>query len=348
MLGKASHIAALKSNLMASRPVLRYVIGSTFIVAVTALMNYDLAYLTSVLALGYLAPGAKPLTLKQGLDFILALILITGLTVVFSELFLDYTLVFMPLLALGLLWLYFTDKLSGMVKLFLLISLIIIPFVSIDSGAIGGFVAVRLVFNAFMAIILSQIAFLVFPLSEADAIFAKEQKDANKQSEKERFTYAVHIILIILPVLLLFYIFKLSSSVLILTFIAILSMSPALANPKVGMVMIIANVLGGVFAILAYRFLVLVPNFTFMILLTLCVGFLFGNRLFSKHKLAVVFGSGFSTFLLILGSVTSSDAEAGDKVWSRIIQIAIAVIYVVVAFAILDRFKKSNKQQIVG
>ena len=348
MLGKASHIAALKSNLMASRPVLRYVIGSTFIVAVTALMNYDLAYLTSVLALGYLAPGAKPLTLKQGLDFILALILITGLTVVFSELFLDYTLVFMPLLALGLLWLYFTDKLSGMVKLFLLISLIIIPFVSIDSGAIGGFVAVRLVFNAFMAIILSQIAFLVFPLSEADAIFAKEQKDANKQSEKERFTYAVHIILIILPVLLLFYMFKLSSSVLILTFIAILSMSPALANPKVGMVMIIANVLGGVFAILAYRFLVLVPNFTFMILLTLCVGLLFGNRLFSKHKLAVVFGSGFSTFLLILGSVTSSDAEAVDKVWSRIIQIAIAVIYVVVAFAILDRFKKSNKQQIVG
>ncbi|MDH3322202.1 MAG: DUF2955 domain-containing protein, partial [Flavobacteriaceae bacterium] len=201
---------------MASRPVLRYVIGSTFIVAVTALMNYDLAYLTSVLALGYLAPGAKPLTLKQGFDFILALILITGLTVVFSELFLDYTLVFMPLLALGLLWLYFTDKLSGMVKLFLLISLIIIPFVSIDSGAIGGFVAVRLVFNAFMAIILSQIAFLVFPLSEADAIFAKEQKDANKQSEKERFTYAVHIILIILPVLLLFYMFKLSSSVLIL------------------------------------------------------------------------------------------------------------------------------------
>ena len=346
MLGKAIYIPRNKINWRESIPVLRYVVGSSFIVAITALMNYDLAYLTSVLALGYMAPGAKPLTLKQGFSFITTLILITGLTVVFSELFLDYTLVFMPLLALALLWLYYTNKLPVMIKVFLLISLIIIPFVSIDSGAIGSYVAIRLVFNAFMAIILTQFVFFVFPLSDADIAFEKAQQKESIQTEKERFSYAVQIIIIILPVLLLFYIFKLSSSVLILTFIAILSMSPALANPKVGMVMIVANILGGVVAILAFRLLVIVPNFTFMILLTLCVGLLFGSRLFSKHKLAAIYGSGFSTFLLILGSVTASDAEAGDKVWTRVIQISIAVIYVVVAFGILDRIKKSKKQQI--
>jgi len=346
MLGKSINIIEKKADWKSSIPVFRYVVGSSFIVAITALMNYDLAYLTSVLALGYMAPGAKPLTLKQGLSFIAILIFITGFTVIFSELFLDYALVFMPLLALSLLWLYFTDKLPMMVKLFLLISLIIIPFVAIDSGAIGTYVAVRLVFNAFMAIALTQIIFLVFPLSDADVVFTKAQKNTMKQSEKERFTYAFHIIIIILPVLLLFYIFKLSSSVLVLTFIAILSMSPALANPKVGLVMIVANVLGGIVAILAYKFLVMVPNFTFMILLTLSVGLLFGRRLFSKHKLAAIYGSGFSTFLLILGSVTASDTEAGGKVWTRVIQITMAVIYVVVAFGILDRIKKSKKQQI--
>ncbi|MBE9491231.1 MAG: DUF2955 domain-containing protein [Bacteroidetes bacterium] len=330
-----------------SIPMLRYVVGSSFIVAITALMNYDLAYLTSVLALGYLSPGSKPLTLKQGFNFIIILILITGLTVVFSELFLDYALVFMPILALGLLWLYFTDKLPVMVKLFLLMSLIVIPFVSIDSGAIGTYVAVRLVFNALMAIVLTQIIFLVFPLSDADIAFEKAQQKVSIKSEKERFSYAVQIIIIMLPVLLLFYIFKLSSSVLILIFIAILSMSPALANPKVGLALIAANILGGVVAILVFELLVIVPNFTFMILLTLCVGLLFGSRLFSKHKLAVIFGSGFSTFLLILGSVTASDAEAGDKVWTRVIQITIAVIYVVVAFGILDKIKKYKMQQAI-
>jgi len=347
MLGKMINISIFNINWNASIPVLRYVVGSSFIMAVTALMNYDLAYLTSVLALGYMAPGAKPLTSKQGINFILALTVITGLTVVFSEIFLAYALVFMPLLALALLWLYFIDKLPVMIKVFFLISLIVIPFVSIDSGAIGSYIAVRLVFNALMAILLTQFIFLIFPLSEADLYFAKEQQQGKEQTEKDRFAYAMQIIIIILPVLLLFYIFKLSSSVLILIFIAILSMSPSLSNPKVGMVMIVANILGGVFAILTYRFLVMVPNFIFMILLTLCVGLLFGNRLFSKNKLAPIYGTGFSTFLLILGSVTSSDAEAGSKVWSRVIQIAIAVIYVVVAFGILDQIKKYKNRKLV-
>lgn len=347
MLDKLHKISILDINWNSLVPILRYVVGSCFILGVTSLLNYDLAYLTSVLALGYMAPGAKPLTLKQGGSFIVILTIITGLTVVFTELFLDYALVFMPLLLLSLLWLYYTDKLPMMVKLFALISLVIIPFVSIDANAIGSYVAVRLVFNAFMAIILSQLVFRVFPLCEADIPFEKKKQEVKKQSEQERFLYAVRIILILLPVLLLFYMFKLSSSVLVLTFIAILSISPALANPKVGLVMIVANVLGGLFGILAYRLLVVVPNFSFMIMVALCIGLFFGSRLFSESKYASIFGSGFSTFLLILGSVTSSDAEAGAKVWSRVIQISIAVTYVVIAFAILNRMINSKKEKAI-
>jgi len=346
MLGKLQKISVVSIEWGLITPVLRYVLGSCFILGVTSLMNYDLAYLTSVLALGYLAPGAKPLTFKQGGGFILILALITGTTVVFTELFLDYALVFMPLLLLSLLWLYYTDKLPMMVKLFSLVSLIIIPFVSIDSGAIGSYVAVRLVFNAFMAIILSQLVFKIFPLCEADIPFEKKKEEAQKQSEVQRYKYALSIILILLPVLLVFYIFKLSSSVLVLTFIAILSMSPSLSNPKVGLVLIVANILGGIFGILAYRLLTIVPNFIFMILLAMSIGLFFGSRLFSDNKYAGIFGSGFSTFLLILGSVTSSDAEAGSEVWSRVIQISIAVSYVVIAFGILNRILNSRKEKL--
>ena len=147
------------------------------------------------------------------------------------------------------------------------------------------------------------------------------------------------------PVLLLFYMMKLSSSVLVLTFVAILTISPALSNPKVGLVMIVANILGGVFGILAYRLLTIVPNFTFMILIALSIGLFFGSRLFSDSKYAGIYGSGFSTFLLILGSVTSSDAEAGSKVWSRVIQISIAVSYVVIAMSILNAVINARKER---
>ena len=343
MLGKLRLHTVFSIDWKSMIPMLRYVLGSCFILGVTALLNYDLAYLTSVLALGYMAPGAKPLSLKQAIGFLVFLTLMTGLTVVFTELFLAYAMVFMPLLLLTLLWLYYTDKLPMMVKLFALMSLVLIPFVSIDGAAIGSYVASKLVLNTFMAILLSQFVFWIFPLCEADVPFEKKKEAAPKQSESERYTYAINIILILLPVFLLFYMFKLSSSSLIIIFISILSISPALANPKVGLVMIVANILGGVFGVLAYQLLVIVPSFIFMILISLSIGLFFGSRLFSDSKFAGIFGTGFSTFLLILGSVTASDAEAGSKVWTRVVQISVAVIYVVVAFGILNRINNSKK-----
>jgi hypothetical protein len=346
MLGNLQRISVFSIDWKSIVPMLRYVIGSCMILAVTSLLNYDLAYLTSVLSLSLMAPGTKPLTLKQSIGAVLILAVITGFAVLFTELFMEYSLVFMPLLLLSMLWLYYTDKLPMIVKVFALVSLTIIPFVSIDASIIGSYVAVHLVYNAFMAILLTQIVFAIFPLCEADIPFEKKKKQAGKQSESQRFRYAVSIILILTPVLILFYMFKLSSSILVITFIAILSVSPALANPKFGLVMITANVIGGLFGILAYQLLVIVPNFVFMILLTFGIGIFFGSRLFSDSKYAPIFGSGFSTFLLILGSVTSSDAEAGAKVWSRVIQISVAVSYIVFAFAVMQQvfpIKKNDK-----
>jgi hypothetical protein len=344
MSEKALDILRFKMNWSDSIPVFRYVLGSTFIVAVTALLNYELAYLTAVLGLGYIAPGAKPLTFKQGIGFVLILAALTFLAVVFASAFQPYALVFIPLLLLTLLWLYYTDKFPMMVKLFALISIVLIPFLSIDSTAIGAFIAVILVFNAFMAIALTQLIFMIFPLCKADEKFIKEKAEAPKQTSYQRYAYAIKIICIISPVIILFYLFKWSSSVLILTFVTILTVSPAFANPKVGLVMIVANVLGGVFGIFAYQLLVFAPSFTFMVLLTLLVGFVFAQRLFSESKYAGIFGSAFSTFLLILGSVTASDDEAGSKVWDRVIQIAMAVIYVVAAFGLLDRISRAKSK----
>ncbi len=348
MSDKVAKISDVKTNWLSLIPILRYVIGISFIMAVSSLWNYDLAYLTAVLGLGYIAPGVKPLTFKQGINFIFTLIIMTGIVLIFSAFFLDYPLVFMPLLLLALLWIYYTDKIVGMVKIFLLISIIVIPFVSIDSAAIGSYVAINLSLNALMAIILTQIIFLIFPWSAEDEVFLKTKQAGAKQTERDRFNYAMNIVILLIPVLLLFYFLKLSSSVLILIFIAILSMSPALANPKVGAVLIIANILGGIVAILGYNLLSTIPHFTFMILLVLSVGLMFGSLIFSSHKLAPVFSSGLSTFLLIIGSVMSSDAEAGEKVWTRVIQISMAVIYVVVAFRVINYFVNLKKEKSFG
>lgn len=346
MSDKVLNISSFKIDWKDSIPVFRYVLGSAFIVAVSSLLNYDLAYLTAVLGLGYLAPGAKPLTFKQGIGFLLILSILTLLAVLFASAFQHYALVYIPLLLLTLLWLYYTDRLPMMVKLFALISIVLIPFLSIDSTAIGAYIAIILVFNAFMAIALTQMIFMLFPLSQADEKFLKEKAEAPKQTSQQRYVYAVKIMCILAPVIILYYLFQWSSSVLILTFVAILTVSPALASPKVGLVMIVANTLGGLFGILAYQLLVMAPSFIFMMLLVLLVGLVFAGKLFSDSKYGGIFGSAFSTFLLILGSVTASDDEAGSKVWDRIIQISMAVVYVVATFGLLDRISKSKSKLI--
>jgi len=75
------NITSQKSYWSTSIPIIRFAIGASFIMAVTSLWNYDLSYLTAVLGIGYISPGAKPLTLKQAAGFIISLIVITGLTV---------------------------------------------------------------------------------------------------------------------------------------------------------------------------------------------------------------------------------------------------------------------------
>ena len=344
MLGSISFPFINTYNWSLSKPILRYVLGTCLILTITTLMNYELSFLTSVLALSFMAPGAKPLKFKQAAIFIVILTFLTGFSYVFSTIFLDYQFVFMPLLCLGILWIYYSQKLPMAIKLFALMSVLIIPLLSLEANVVGGIIAMSLVFNTLMAICLTQLMFVIIPWSKADEKFIKVKGTVKKKSPSEQFAYAINILFVLLPLLLLFFIFKLSGGLLILIFAAILSISPALSNPKTGAVMIVANILGGLFAIIAYKLLVIVPLFPFMVALTFIVGIIFASNLFSKKKIATVFGTAFSTFLLILSSVTSSDSEAGSEVWTRVVQISFAVIYVVVAFRILNFF--INKKQL--
>jgi hypothetical protein len=47
-----------------------------------------------------------------------------------------------------------------------------------------------------------------------------------------------------------------------------------------------------------------------------------------------------------LGSVTSSGDDAGSAVWTRLIQITIAVIYVVIAFGVLNYYQDKKSKTV--
>jgi hypothetical protein len=322
-----------------SLPVLRYAMGATLIQAVATGSGYTLSYVTPVLALGFLAPGTPPLSLKQGAGLIIMLLVGSIIAVIFSKLFVDYPLVLLPLLGITLFHLFYSANINSLFKLWLLVSLLLIPMISIVSGKVGALVALSLVKNASLAVLLVWFIFLILPFNEFERSYAATKNVMKAASHRVRFMNAVRITMVLFPLVCAYYLFQWAGAVVTLIFVAILSMNPESANLKTGKFLILANMAGGVAAIVAYNLFVLVPQFTFLILITLLAGLFLGQRFFSRSPAAPLFGTAFTTFLLILGSVTTAeDAEAGAKVWSRILQIGMAVVYVVLAFAVVNTF----------
>jgi hypothetical protein len=227
-------------------------------------------------------------------------------------------------------------------KVWFIISLLVIPMMSMQSDKLGGIVALNLFVNAFLAISMVWLVYFLFPGNDPVAV-AKKAAEAVPPSDRQRFVSAGKKIVVIMPVLVCFFVFNLSDALLILIFITLLSMNPASANKKTGIALIIANLGGGLAAILAFNLLTVVPELIFLGLLTLLAGLLFGEKLFGGKPISPLFGTAYSTFLLILGNVTSFIGEAGEMVWTRIFQLGVVVIYVVIAFSLVDHFISPDK-----
>jgi hypothetical protein len=310
-------------------PVFRYAVGTTIIFAFSAGYDYMLAYITPVLALSFFAPGVPPLSFRAGIGFILSVALSCFLGFMFGWF-------------LILLHLFYSATIKPLLKVWLLISLFLIPLLSTLSYQTGAVVSISLVINAIVAVILVWFVFTIFPFSYSDSAM-ETKKAAVKSTPAQRFRMALINLIIVFPVVIMYYMFLWTESILVLIFIAVLSINPKGSNFKAGMMLILANLAGGVSAILAYNLLVVVPDFFFLILITLVISLYFGEKVYSGKPTASLYGTAFSTYLLVLGSVTASEGDAGEKVWDRILQIGIAVTYVVLANWFLHRISNSNK-----
>jgi len=231
--------------------------------------------------------------------------------------------------------------------MWLMIALLVIPLVSMLSPDVALVVASGIPGGAAASMLLVWLVYFVFPDPPdvtAAALAASAPPAQTIPAPRDRFWIAAETALVVMPVFLLFYILQLTNSVLILIFIAMLSSQPGFAkNYKAGGMLILGNVIGGAVAIVFFELLVMVPEFAFLLLLTFLTGLVFGTQVFSGKKTAPLFAMAFSTVLLVIGSTTSGNAEAGAKVYTRVIQIMIAVVYVVTAFGTIEAFRRPRE-----
>ncbi len=331
-------------DISARKHLYRYVIGSVAAVAVAMGFGWQMSFLLPVLALGFLAADAPP-SWKEGLSFIFTIVLACVLGVMLSQFTLPIPLLHILLSSLILFYLFYSNhpRLNANLRVWLMIAVLLIPNIGLMSPALAQSVAGTVVFNATVAMALVALVFAFFPAPRkapvAGKVAAVKKPAPTKQ---QRFVAAGTRTLVILPLYLLFYYFELTGSILILIFVAILSMQPAFGKDfKAGKALIIGNLIGGIVAIVGYELMVIVPEFGFFLLLTLLAGLMLGRQLFSGKPAGALYGMAFSTYLLVVCSVSgSSGNEADSKVWVRVVQIMVAVFYVVSAFGLVERLKR--------
>ena len=338
-----------------SRRVLRYATGAMLAVALAMGVAWDLSFLTPVLSLTFLAAVGPPPTLRRGLTVaaIIAASCFTGLWV--SEYLLPYPLVFFLVFGLLLLWLFYAQLggTSPFLITWLLIALLVLPMLAVQSPELARFVAAGIITGAAATLVVVWLAYALIPEprqtldGNAPPKTSHAAKTAAPLTTEERFASAAVAAVVVLPVFFLFYLFEWTGGILVLVFVALLSLQPGFAKDfKAGAALIVGNVIGGVAAVAMFELLTVVPEFSFLLLLTFLAGLLFGSRLMSTSPKAALFGMAFSTLLLVIGSTTTSAAgDATSKVYDRILQLMIAVVYVVVAFGVIERYRRSRGSQ---
>ena len=328
-----------------ARHVLRYAVGATIAMGIAMGIAWPLSFLVPVLSLSLLASPEPPPTLRKGVMFVATIAVASVIGLWAIKYLIGIPALFFGGFALLLLHVFYAAN-SGappFLMLWLLISLLVLPMIAVISPDIAVLVAWSLISGAASSILVVWIAHGLLP-DPRDAAEATGKADKPLASARERLESALLQGAVVFPVFVLFHLMEWAGALLVLIFVALLSLQPGLAaNFKAGSAMILGNVIGGVAAIASYQLLMVVPEFPFLLLLCLLGGLFFGNHLLGGGKKAPLFGMAYSTMLFILGTTTSSDGDATSAVYTRIFQMTVAVTYVVLAFGFMSRLRTAGR-----
>ena len=318
------------------RRIFRLAFGVTASSAVAIGFAWPMAYLAPVLVISILGAADKAPAFKQSAALLLIIFLGLASGVVFSALFIGQPVLASLLLAVIFFWIYYfanLELLPNFAALMLILGMSVIPLMSqIDTSLASSFARGFLV-AATVALLFSYLSYQCFPSLPGTALTELEAPVVTKSPAQCRRIASIST-LVVMPAIILFLTYNLVSSALIIAFIAILSLNPALdQGTKAGIGLLLGNALGGAVAIVFYNLMKITPHYFFYIALIATFALFMAQKVHSDHKAAVLWGMALSTLLILTGSIfTSEGDDAQDKFSTRLFQIGAAAIYIIVAF----------------
>jgi len=334
--------------------IFRLAFGMTFSAGIAFALAWPLSYITPLVA-AKLLTLPKALSLKAGL----VLVVLTGGSLFLSARVLLPTLAYPAvhlLLTALILFLLFYAKAGGtnpVLVVLLLLGTLAVPLIGTVSEDLAREVTKGLVFDIAVAVAMVFVATVAFPDPHVPPPGATSRQGASaEQAEPDavpaarvRVALALRSLVVIYPLAVVFQLFSLVSFAVVLIMASLLSMEPTFGKHLgAGKGLVLANLAGGLVAVVIYQLLVMVPSFTFFLLLVLLAGLWVGGWIFSERLLGKLLGGGITAVFIILGPAVTGDAQAGAQLFVRLAMIMGAVIYVVLAFGLLERLTRGRRR----
>ncbi|MEE4191717.1 MAG: DUF2955 domain-containing protein [Halieaceae bacterium] len=316
-----------------SQCALRYAFGVALSVALAYGVGWPMSWLATILTAAFLGNRAPRPDLKASLAILVAIVVIFGVALLATLHLYHYPLVFCILISTGLYLNFYQAACGGsrLVVLLCTMAILLIPVVGGPQPAMALLVAQGFLVSAAVALLCTQLAHTLVPGGTVPAL-AEPKVEAHPARSAWLSTAVV------LPVALLCVAFNMSGAVLPLILIAALSQKADFSTgAKGGIALILANLGGGLAAVLFYQLLRITPTYPFLVLGLFAMALLFGQRLFSTRAAAPLYGSAFSTVLILIGSGSGEyGGETAAAFYQRIVLTMLAVCYVVGALSLLQ------------
>ncbi|ASI96580.1 DUF2955 domain-containing protein [Vibrio rotiferianus] len=318
------------------RVIIRYALAVMVPIIITMIFQWELGYICPTLVTILLAPKSRPLSKYQ---FFLFLLGIVGSS--FVGVILIGTIISQPVLSIMLTaWMLFLifrfQAKGGDVLIVLLWILSVISYPTLASMDVPFAIdnMVGLIFSYIIAIFTS----LFFRCVISDVKLSNDISKDYKYNESEVSIFAMQNTLALLPLFVVYILFDFQYAMLTLLYASMLISQGCLNKGMKSLIgLMMANCLGGVAAIVLFELVVIAPISTFYISLVFFFSLVFAYKTFTKGAL---YSSAFSCFLILLTDVTTTTGHSIDTFfYERILFIAFANLYVLVAFLILFAFK---------
>ncbi len=315
--------------------ILRFFVGVVFAIAIAFIFNWPFAFITPVFVAKFLGSKNSKLPFKKLLAVFLIILSAFILGGIITRLLLPFPIVFMLVMTLLIFWISYWNNSGGneLVITMLLVGFTVIPMLGLLHQDVAQVFTVGFLFSCFLSLTITMVMHELIADPKQTDLTNNEANEKKALADKpNRVKFALLSTLMIMPVMIFFFSFNLSSSVLILAFIAMLAQKPDLvAGVKGSKALLVGNAIGGLVAIAMYNILTIVPNFTFLMLLFSLIVIVFAKIIFSDKALAPLYAMAFSTIIILIFGATLSAADADEKFYTRIVQIGCACGYVIFA-----------------